>query len=126
MKYFYSIITVCFNSEKTIKKTIQSVLNQTFKNFEYIIVDGNSTDKTVNIIKSFQDNRIKIFSEPDLGIADAMNKGIKKSRGKWIHILNSDDYYFSNNSLLKASKFLNEKFTNYFGICFLNKKKKNL
>jgi glycosyltransferase involved in cell wall biosynthesis len=94
-----SIITVAFNSEKTIERTIKSVLNQTYKNFEYIIIDGGSTDKTNEIIQryktQFNDNLIHI-SEPDEGIYDAMNKGIALAQGRLVGILNSDDYYFDN------------------------------
>ena len=106
MKPFYSIITVCYNSEKTISDTIKSVLNQSYQNFEYIIIDGNSKDETINIIKSFKDNRIKFYSEEDDGIADAMNKGINRSNGIWIHILNADDCYYSKDALLDSSKLL--------------------
>lgn len=91
-----SIITVSFNSEKTIKRTIESVLFQTYKNIEYIIIDGASTDHTVDIIKGYQNqfgNRIKWVSEPDEGIYAAMNKGIEMASGDLIGILNSDDYY---------------------------------
>lgn len=94
-----SIITVCFNSEKTIRKTIESVLNQTYTNIEYILVDGNSTDNTLTIIKEYEEdfrNRGIIYryvSEPDKGIYDAMNKGLKMSTGEWIGIVNSDDWY---------------------------------
>ena len=92
-----SIITVAFNSDKTIARTIKSVLNQSFKNFEYIIIDGGSTDKTNEIVEvykpRFEGNLIHI-SEPDKGIYDAMNKGISIATGKVIGLLNSDDYYF--------------------------------
>ena len=91
-----SIVTVCYNSENTIKKTIESVLNQSYENIEYIIVDGASTDDTMKIIRKYEPlfgERIKIISEPDNGIYDAMNKGINRSSGKLIGIINSDDYY---------------------------------
>lgn len=91
----FSIITVCFNSEKTIRRTIESVLNQSYKDFEYIIVDGKSTDKTMNIIKEYEDrfnNRLKYSSEPDSGIYNAMNKGIRLCKGSIIGIVNSDDW----------------------------------
>jgi len=94
-----SIITVCFNSENTIKDTIESVLNQTYKNIEYLIIDGKSSDETLNIIKSFEEkfNNSKItfkwISEADKGIYDAMNKGLKMANGELIGILNSDDWY---------------------------------
>ncbi|WKD85552.1 PGL/p-HBAD biosynthesis glycosyltransferase [Polaribacter huanghezhanensis] len=95
----FSIVTVSYNSEKTIRDTIKSVLNQVFTNFEYILVDGKSTDKTVEIIKSFE-NQFKEkkipyqwISEKDAGIYDAMNKGLKLASGEIIGILNSDDWY---------------------------------
>lgn len=94
-----SIITVCFNSAKTICRTIESVLNQTYTNIEYILVDGKSTDNTVDIIKEyaplFAEKGIayRWVSEPDQGIYDAMNKGIKMASGEWVGIINSDDWY---------------------------------
>ncbi len=91
-----SIITISYNSAKTIGQTIDSVLSQRFKDFEYIIVDGVSTDETVDIIKEkeglFGDN-LSWISEPDKGIYDAMNKGISMARGEIVGILNSDDFY---------------------------------
>ena len=91
-----SIITVCYNSEKTIERTILSVLNQTYKNIEYIIVDGRSKDHTLDIVKKYKTNfgnRLKIISEKDNGIYDAMNKGIRNASGQLVGIINSDDYY---------------------------------
>lgn len=91
-----SIITVTFNSEKTIKDTIESVLEQNYKNIEYIIIDGKSTDKTLEIVKSYESQfggRLYYISEPDNGIYHAMNKGIKKAKGELIGIINSDDWY---------------------------------
>jgi glycosyltransferase involved in cell wall biosynthesis len=91
-----SIITVSYNSEATIEFAIKSVLSQTYKNIEYIIVDGGSKDSTQNIVRSFG-NRIHVFvSEPDKGIYDAMNKGIRLATGDVIGILNSDDLYADN------------------------------
>ena len=101
-----TIITACFNSESTIRDTIESVLNQTYNNIEYIIIDGDSTDETVSIIKSYEDNFkekgivYKWISEPDNGIYNAFNKGLKVSNGDWISFLGSDDY-FKNNKLIK-------------------------
>lgn len=91
-----SIITPCYNSEKTIRKTIESVLNQTYQNYEYIIIDGKSTDKTLKIIDEYRDkfgDKLTVISEPDKGIYDAMNKGIKRATGHLVGIVNSDDYY---------------------------------
>lgn len=91
----YSIITVAYNSERTIEQTIMSVLSQSYSDFEYILVDGASTDKTLDIIKQYakSDSRIRWISEPDNGIYDAMNKGLKMATGEAIALLNSDDYY---------------------------------
>ena len=91
-----SIITVCYNSEKTIYQTMDSVLKQTYSNIEYIIIDGASTDGTLAIIKEFGQRfgaRMRYVSEPDHGIYDAMNKGISMAGGDIIGIINSDDYY---------------------------------
>ena len=88
-----SIITVSFNSEKTIRDTIKSIINQDYKNIEYIVIDGNSTDDTNQIVKEYADNVDIHISEDDEGIYDAMNKGIKSASGDIIGILNSDDFY---------------------------------
>ena len=88
-----SIITVCFNSEKTIERTIESVIDQKYDNLEYIIVDGGSTDGTIDIIKKHEDYISKWISEPDKGISDAFNKGIKMATGELVGIINSDDCY---------------------------------
>lgn len=90
-----SIITVCYNSASTIEKTILSVCEQTYKNIEYIIVDGNSKDHTVSIIEKHKNNIFKWISEPDKGLYDAMNKGITMATGDLIGILNSDDVFNS-------------------------------
>ncbi|HIF9210027.1 TPA: glycosyltransferase family 2 protein [Photobacterium damselae] len=89
----FSIITVSYNSGLTISETIDSVLSQKGVNFEYIIIDGGSQDNTIDIIKSYNDSRIKYISEPDKGLYDAMNKGVKLAKGEIIAILNSDDLY---------------------------------
>lgn len=94
-----SVITVSFNVVKEIEKTILSVLNQTYGNIEYIIIDGGSSDGTVDIIKKYADRLAYWVSEPDGGIYYGMNKGIKAATGEWIQFLNSGDYYYSNMSL---------------------------
>ena len=88
-----SIITVCFNSVGTIEDTIRSVLSQNYPDIEYIVVDGGSTDGTIEILTKYQNPISRCISEPDNGIYDAMNKGIKLSNGDIIAILNSDDVY---------------------------------
>ena len=99
MKNKLSIITVCFNAQEYIGDTIVSIRNQTIRPYEYIIVDGGSTDKTNEIIDRYKaqlNGNLTHISEPDNGIYDAMNKGIALGKGKIIGLLNSDDYYFEN------------------------------
>lgn len=102
-----SLITVTFNSEKTISYTLESVLNQDFLSIEYIIVDGASKDNTVSIIKQYEsqfEGKLKWISEPDSGLYDAMNKGINMATGDVIGILNSDDFFTSNDILQQISE----------------------
>ena len=92
---FFTIVIVCWNSDKTISRTIESVLEQDFKDYEYVIVDGGSTDDTIDIIKAYEprfEGRLKYRSETDKGIYDAFNKGIERATGKYIWLVNSDDY----------------------------------
>ncbi len=94
-----SLITVTYNAESTIQRCIDSIINQTFNHIEYIVIDGNSSDRTKLIIKD-NEKYISIFkSEPDLGIYDAMNKGLKLATGDIVGMLNADDY-FANNGVL--------------------------
>ena len=93
-----SVITVCFNSEKTIERTIQSVAIQDYPNKEHIIIDGNSSDGTLSIIKKHSKSLLYV-SEKDDGLYDAMNKGIRLATGKLIVFLNSDDWYDHNGAL---------------------------
>jgi len=97
-----SIITVSHNSVATIEDTIKSVINQNYPDWEYVIIDGGSTDGTLEIIKKYQDKITKIISEPDQGIYDAMNKGIKLATGDIVGIINSDDFYINENVLSKV------------------------
>ncbi len=102
-----SIITPSFNSVKTIEKTILSVLDQDYKNIEYIIIDGGSTDGTADIIKKYQD-RIKYWiSEPDKGISDAFNKGLAAATGDYINFQGADDYLLENNVISLMVKDIN-------------------
>lgn len=89
-----TIITVCFNAEKTIKDTLESVLSQTYENYEYLIIDGKSNDNTLSIVQEYEkkfNGKLKWISEKDKGLFDAMNKGIRLSKGTVIGIINSDD-----------------------------------
>jgi glycosyltransferase involved in cell wall biosynthesis len=90
-----SVITVCFNSVSTIEDTIKSVLIQNYKDIEYIIVDGGSTDGTIDIINRYRNNISNIISEADNGIYDAMNKGLRVATGEILGFLNSGDFYVS-------------------------------
>lgn len=92
-----SIITIAYNSAETIEATIQSVLSQKYSAIEYIVIDGASTDDTLDIVNRYSDQISVIVSEPDKGIYDAMNKGVSKATGDVIGILNSDDFYADNN-----------------------------
>jgi len=98
-----SIITISFNSVKTISGTIESVLNQTYKDIEYIVIDGGSIDGTNDILNSFGRKISRIISEPDDGIYDAMNKGIRMASGNVIGILNSDDHFCRNDVVEKIA-----------------------
>jgi glycosyltransferase involved in cell wall biosynthesis len=103
-----TLITVSYNSCKTISDTIGSVLRQSYPNIEYIIVDGASTDGTIDIIRSFGDKVSKFKSERDTGIYDALNKGISLATGEIIGILNSDDFFYDNNVIQKVAEAFSE------------------
>lgn len=104
-----SVITVVRNNAKTIKCAIDSVLSQTYKNIEYIIIDGASTDGTVEIVKSYGEKIAAFVSEPDRGLYDAMNKGIKLATGEIVGILNSDDFYIHNRVIERVVREFEEK-----------------
>lgn len=105
-----TVITVCLNSEKTIEKTVRSVIAQRGWKWEleYIVVDGGSSDGTMSVIKKYSDHIDKYVSEPDRGIFDAMNKGIRMASGDIIAFLNSDDWYEENALKIVACAFMNE------------------
>lgn len=100
-----TIITICYNSVATLEKTILSVVEQSYKNIEYIIIDGNSNDGTLDIIKKYENNITKWISEPDKGLYDAMNKGILLATGDLIGILNSDDTFYSTRVVEEIANF---------------------
>ena len=122
-----SIITVCYNSEKTIEKTIQSVNNQTYDNIEHIIIDGKSADKTYDIIKKNKKKPGLIKSEKDRSTEEAMNKGIMYSSGKIIFILHSDDFLANTNIISEVMENFNKDIDIVFGnIEYYNHFKKKL
>ena len=131
---FFSIITASFNSEKTITDCINSVLNQHFSNFEFIVIDANSTDATLNIIKSFESKfrekniTYKYISEIDKGIYDAWNKGLLLSSGEWISFLGSDDEYLLDALGNYYSEIVQNPLTNYISsrVELINDKKEVL
>lgn len=101
-----SVITVCFNAEREIERTMRSVLDQTYENLEYIIVDGASTDGTVGIVKhlafEYSNRNIRIISEVDNGIYDAMNKGVSVATGDWLNMMNAGDVFTDSMVLTKV------------------------
>jgi len=109
-----TVITVVLNGEKTLEETIKSVISQTYPNVEYIIIDGGSTDGTLDIIKKYEDYIDYWVSEPDKGIYDAMNKGIVISFGEWLNMLNSGDLYY--NSMVIENIYTKEIDTDVYGI----------
>ena len=115
-----SIITVCYNAEKTIEQTILSVLEQTYPRIEYIIVDGASNDTTLEIIGKYRDRIDHIISEPDQGYYDALNKGVQAANGDWIHQLNADDCYCDSECVQRALACINPKKLNYYKIRLLD------
>jgi putative colanic acid biosynthesis glycosyltransferase len=110
-----SIITVVFNGVKNIEKTILSVINQTYANIEYIIIDGGSSDETVDIIKANESMIDYWVSEKDSGIYDAMNKGLKQASGDFVIFMNGGDQFYTNDTLKKLLKNVNNIDKVYFG-----------
>lgn len=104
-----SIITVSYNAATVIEKTILSVINQTYPYKEYIIIDGGSTDGTIDIIKKYQDKITYWISEPDKGIYDAMNKGILLTTGDYINFMNAGDSFYDKDTLDKVASYMAQK-----------------
>ncbi len=108
---FFTIIIPTYNSSKTISTAIASIVSQTFKDFEILIIDGFSTDNTIEIVNSYVESQknIRLLSEKDDGIYDAMNKGISKAKGDWLYFLGSDDELFSNDVLKNLHQSIDKK-----------------
>ncbi len=109
-----SIITITYNSEKTLEETIQSVVSQNYDNLEYLIIDGGSTDRTLEIVEKYKDKIDIVISEPDKGISDAFNKGIRNASGEIIGIINSDDLLMPG-ALETISKYYNPEIDIFSG-----------
>ena len=104
----FSIITVTYNAEKVIENTIQSVIVQTYKNIEYIIIDGASTDHTMDIVNKYRERIHQVISEPDKGLYDAMNKGIQRSTGDYVCFLNAGDTFHQDDTLFRMVQTMHE------------------
>jgi glycosyltransferase len=103
-----SIITICRNNEKDIRPTLESVVNQTYSEIEYIVVDGASTDNTLSIVNEYKDKIAKIISEPDKGLYDAINKGIKNATGDIVGLIHAGDRLYDNEVVAKIAKHFEE------------------
>lgn len=122
-----SIITVCLNAKDTIEETLLSIINQTYKDIELIVIDGASTDVTLEIIDKYKDKISHFVSEPDSGIYDAMNKGIKAASGDFIFFLNANDVFYNEQALQKVADALtkNKEIKILFGdVEYISKDKK--
>lgn len=117
----FSIVTVSFNASQHIEETILSVLNQDFKDYEYIIVDGGSTDGTVDIIRKYSDKLTYWISEKDHGIYDAMNKAIDLLKGNWVNFMNAGDIFYNDNVLSSIAKEIDFNYGVIFGDVIVNK-----
>jgi glycosyltransferase involved in cell wall biosynthesis len=116
-----SIITINYNNLEGLKRSMESVVNQTWQEFEYIVIDGGSTDGSAAYIESQSENLNYWISEPDKGIYNAMNKGIAKATGEYLLFLNSGDHFFNDIILEQNHKFLVEKDLVYFNLNFVDK-----
>ncbi len=110
-----SIITVTYNAEQFIERCILNIAAQTYKNIEHIIIDGNSTDKTKQIVEQYKTKVTTFISEPDKGLYDAMNKGIKIATGKYIWFINADDQIFAKETLQEVMNNCSENTDIYYG-----------
>jgi glycosyltransferase involved in cell wall biosynthesis len=102
MKPTLSVITIVYNNERDIERTMLSVLSQTYQQIEYVVIDGASTDSTLDIIKRYENRIASLISEEDNGIYDAMNKGLKLATGDYVIFMNSGDEFYANNTVEKV------------------------
>lgn len=116
-----SIITICYN-EANIRSTCESIINQSYKNFEWIVIDGGSTDKTLDILNEYREHMTVFVSEKDNGVYNAMNKGIKNATGEYLNFLNGGDCYIDNDALKRVTEFGLDKDIVYGDQRFLTKK----
>jgi glycosyltransferase involved in cell wall biosynthesis len=118
-----TVITVCYNAEKEIEKTIKSVLNQSYANMEYLIIDGKSDDNTLALVKNLTSGKAKnvqIYSEKDFGIYNAMNRGIVRASGDYVIFMNAGDSFYDDNVLAKVvSSINNNGYAIYFGKAYV-------
>ncbi len=117
-----SVITICYN-EPDVEKTCESIVNQTYKDFEWIVIDGGSNEQTLSVLNKYRDKMVVFVSEKDEGIYNAMNKGIKLAKGEYLNFLNAGDMYFDNSSLETAAKHLEADIV-YGNLEFFNENKK--
>lgn len=111
-----TIITVCYNAQLLIRDTIESVLRQSYQDFEYLIIDGKSCDNTISIIEEYkEDKRMKMYSESDFGIYNAMNRGICRAKGEFVYFLNAGDVFCDDDTLNKVAKYVVNSDTIYYG-----------
>lgn len=125
MKIRISIITVCYNAEDSLRDTIQSVLEQTFEEYEYLIIDGKSSDKSMDIIQEYKNDKMKIYSEEDRGIYNAMNRGVARAKGEYLYFLNAGDTFFSKTVLEDVMKEIDRTTASliYGNVCVLYERK---
>lgn len=110
-----SIIIPTYNSDKVIHQCLDGVISQTFEDWEVLVMDGASKDRTCEIVRSYKDKRIHLYSESDKGVYDAMNKGIDLAQGEWLYFLGSDDYLYESTSLANVTPYLNPQYDVVYG-----------
>lgn len=122
-----TIITVCYNADKVIEKTIQSVQKQTYSNIEYIVIDGGSSDRTLDIIMKYEKCISNWISEPDKGVFDAMNKGLDRANGDYVIFMNAGDYFADADVIEKVCNYIfhNKGADVYHGDVYKNTQSKN-